>query len=106
MPLLAQLLTSLFGSFIAGLTKDLSRKATTLVVATGSFAVAAVTLMAAFRLVVKPLALAMFSTQYGQVIGLAFPPVAGSCIAAITACWIACAAYKMQLLIIKTTASA
>lgn len=106
MPLLGTLLASLFGSLLGGLGKDAARKAATLALALASFAAATVTLMAAFRALVAPLVQSMFSTSYGQFIGLAFPPVAGNCMAAYIGCWIACAVYRAHLRITQTTASA
>lgn len=105
MPQLATLLASLIGSLIGGFGKDAARKGATLLIATAAFAAATVALMLVFRTVVAPLVQAAFSTTLGQYIGLAFPPVAGNCIAATTACWIACAVYRLQTRIVQATAS-
>jgi len=48
----------------------------------------------------------MFSTQYGQFIGLAFPPISGTCMTSIATCWGGCALYKLKMQSIKMTASA
>ncbi|WP_038216660.1 hypothetical protein [Xenophilus azovorans] len=106
MPLLAQLFMGLFGSLLGGLAKDATRKAVTLAATITSFGVAAATLMLAFQSIVSPMLSAMFSTGYGQALGLAFPPVAGDCLASYVLCWLACAAYRAHLRITEATASA
>lgn len=105
MPLLASLLSGLLGSLLGGLGRDTARKSTVLVAALASFAAATGALMLAFSQFVSPLVQMMFSTQYGQFLGLAFPPVAGNCIAAITGVWIACAVYRAHVRITQTTAA-
>ena len=52
--------------------------------------------MVLFNAMVSPLVASMFSTQYGQFLGLAFPPVAGTCLATITATWVGCSTYKLR----------
>jgi hypothetical protein len=106
MPLLGQLFVSLFGGFFGGLLKDASRKTATLVVATAAIVTAGVTLMGIFNAAVAPLVAQMFSTQYGQFLGLAFPPIAGTCLATIVGCWLGCAAYRLAMQITQTAASA
>ena len=106
MPILAGLLASLFGGvasfFVQFLTKKIAVVAAAIVAIGTAFGI----LMAAFNTLVAPLASAMFRTSYGQFLGLAFPPMAGQCLTAITACWIACALYKLKVQSIKLTASA
>lgn len=106
MPILGNLLASLFGALIGGLGKDAARKTAVLIASLASFAAATGVLMALFRQQVAPMVGAMFSTQYGQFIGLAFPPVAGNCLASIAACWVGCAVYRAHLRITQTAASA
>lgn len=106
MPLLANLLSGLLGSLIGGLGKDTLRKSTVLVAALASFSAATVALMVVFKSQIAPLIGSMFSTQYGQFIGLAFPPVAGNCLASIAACWVGCAVYRLHVRITQATASA
>lgn len=61
-----------------------------------AFLAFAALLVAAFNMLVAPLAAQVFSTSWGMVLGLAFPPVAGTCLAALAACWSACSLYAMQ----------
>ncbi len=96
MPLLATLLAgllrglgSLFGvAFAAAAAVRLA--AVTALLAFG------VTLLAAFNAVIAPLAAAVFSTPYGQLLGLLFPPISGTAMAAIAAVWSACTLYGIQ----------
>ena len=106
MPILAGLLASLFGGISAFLVQFITRKIAVVAMAVTGFGLAVVALMATFNLLVAPLAQAMFSTQYGQFIGLAFPPMAGTCLASLATCWGACALYKLKVQSIKMSASA
>jgi len=105
MPLLGQLLVTLFGSFFASLAKDATRKAATLAAAFAAIVAAGVALMLVFNNTVSPLVSQVFNTQYGQFLGLAFPPVAGTCISAFTTCWVACGTYRLYLQITQASAS-
>lgn len=62
-------------------------------------------LYATMRSVVIPLASALFNTSYGSIIGLAFPPIAGQCILAITTIWSACTLYSFQRSAIRNITS-
>jgi len=106
MSLLAQLIAALVGGIASFIASMLSKKVTTMVLATGAITVVSAALIAAFNLAVTPLVQAMFSTQFGQFIGLAFPPISGTCMTSIGAMWAACALYKLKVVSIKMTASA
>lgn len=106
MPLLGALLVTLFGGIFASLAKDAGRKAAVMAMAIAGVVAMVALLMAFFNQTVSPLAQQMFQTQYGQYMGLAFPPVAGTCLAAITATWIACGTYKIRMKIIAISAAA
>lgn len=106
MPLLAGLLTSLFGGFAAQIAAMFVKKAGTAVAAAAAIGVAMGVLVVAFNTLVSPFVSSMFTTTYGQFIGLAFPPIAGSCLAAIGSTWAACGLYKLKVATIKATASA
>lgn len=106
MPILAGLITSLFGGIASLVAIWWGKKIAVSVLAVAAFALALTALMAMFNLVVTPLIAAMFSTTYGQFIGLAFPPMAGTCLAAIGTCWCGCALYKLKIQAIRLTAAA
>jgi hypothetical protein len=106
MPLLAALLTSLFGGLAAQIVAMFVKKGATAVTAAAAIGVCMTVLVVTFNTVVSPFIASMFSTTYGQFIGLAFPPIAGSCLAAIGTTWAACGLYKLKVATIKATASA
>lgn len=106
MPLLAGLISSLFGGIASLIALLWAKKISVTVIAVAAFAAALLALMATFNLLVAPLVQEMFSTSLGQFIGLAFPPIAGSCLAALGTCWGACALYKLKVQSIKMSASA
>jgi uncharacterized membrane protein required for colicin V production len=106
MPVLASLIASLFGGIAAFFVEHLTKKILTVAAAVAAFAVSFAALMLMFNTLVAPLVQAMFSTQYGQFLGLAFPPMAGTCLAAIAAAWGGCALYKLKIQSIKMSASA
>jgi len=106
MPLLAGLIASLFGGLATFLAQMWAKKIVVAGLAVAAFAVALGVLMAVFNGLVAPLVQSMFSTQYGQFIGLAFPPISGTCLTSIVSCWGACALYKLKMQSIKLTASA
>ena len=106
MPLLAGLISSLFGGIASFLALFWAKKISVSVLGVAAFAAALVALLAVFNALVAPLVAAMFSTQYGSFIGLAFPPIAGTCLASLGACWSACALYKLKMQSIRLTASA
>lgn len=104
MPLLAGMIQALIGALAAFIAGEVSKRATVALVAGGAISLSMLALVATFNLTVKPLVAAMFSTQYGQFIGLAFPPIAGTCLAAIGATWAACGLYKLKVATIKASA--
>ena len=106
MPLLAGLFGLLMGGMASMIALFWAKKISVAVLAIAGFALALAALMIVFNALVTPLVAAMFSTQYGQFIGLAFPPMAGTCLTAIAACWSACALYKLKVQSIKMSASA
>jgi len=97
------------GTFFTGLTGFLSTlfvaKVAGRLAAIAAITALGVALLLLFNSAVAPLASAVFSTPYGQLLGLVFPPVAGSCMAAITALWAACMLYRLQVQAIKITAN-
>lgn len=104
MPLFAQLVASLFTGLSAFLVKAFAAKVAIRVAAVGALAASGAALMIAFNTVVAPLVGALFSTAYGQLIGLAFPPVAGTVLAGVATVWVSCTTYKLQAQAIKLAA--
>lgn len=106
MPLLGALLVSLASGIASFFVQFLTRKLAVATAAVAALGLVTVALLAAFNGLVAPLVAQLFSTSYGQVLGLAFPPVAGTCMAIIGACWSACTLYKWQVGAIKLSAVA
>lgn len=96
MPLLGTLLVNLFSGLAAGLAAWFAQRIASKAIVVAGIVFAVGALMLVFNSTVAPLAAQMFATQYGQFLGLAFPPVAGTCLAAITTTWLACATYKLR----------
>jgi hypothetical protein len=96
MPILGQLLVSIFGGLSALLTGIFGAKVAIRVAAFSAFLGFGAALLLVFNTVVSPLVGGMFSTSYGQLLGLAFPPISGTCVAAIASVWSACALYGVQ----------
>lgn len=105
MPLLGALIGNLLAGLAVWLAKVIGTKVSVRVVAGASLLAAMAALMAVFNTQVAPLAAQAFSTQYGAVIGLAFPPIAGTCLATIVAVWLACATYRLQVNLIKLSSN-
>lgn len=87
MPLLAKLLAAVGGSIfalIAGLT---GAKIAARLIAVATLAGIYVSCVVYFSSMVSPWLLGVFSSAYGQFLGLLFPPVAGSVIASLIGYW-------------------
>lgn len=106
MPILAALFGTLFSGLASFLAQIWAKKVVVVGLAVAAFAVALTALMLAFNALLAPLLASMFSSQYGQFLGLAFPPIAGSCMVSIASAWSACALYKLKMQSIKMSASA
>jgi hypothetical protein len=104
MPALAALIPALFGALAGFLAKMFAVRLALRVSAVAALVACSALLMTTFNGVVAPLVAQAFSTQYGQFLGLAFPPVAGTCLAGIAAVWAACGLYKWQERVILVTA--
>ncbi len=105
MPLLAGLISSLITGVVAFLAKLFAAKLPIKVAAIAGLVAAGAALMVFFNTAISPLIGQAFNTQYGQFIGLAFPPVAGSCLATLLAAFLAIQTYKLQAKSIKLTAN-
>lgn len=104
MPLLATLISALFTGLGSFLLKLFLARLAIRIAAVAAIVAAGGALMAVFNGYVAPLVGAMFSSQYGQFLGLAFPPISGTCITVFTGVWMACMTYKLQVKAINSTA--
>lgn len=105
MQLLGLLLTGLFGGAVNFLVQYVTRKVAVAGVAIGALATVTGVLLVAFNAIINPFASSLFSTAYGQALGLAFPPVAGNCLTALSLSWTACALYSWQVRAINLAAA-
>jgi hypothetical protein len=88
MPLFAALVKALFGSAVSLLLALVAAKQAIRLSAVLIFAGLYLTSVVLYSAFVSPLLGSLFSTAYGQVIGLAFPPVSGTVIASLSALWV------------------
>lgn len=93
MPIFAALFVSIFGSLAGFLAAIVGRKVAVAAASIACLAILYGALFVAFNTIVSPLVAGMFSTQYGQALGLAFPPCAGNCLAALGSAWAATTAF-------------
>ena len=84
----------------------LSREQCTALAAAAAFTAALASLVGVFNAWIAPLVAQAFNTQYGQFIGLAFPPIAGSCLATLASAFLAIQVYKLGQRIATVSASA
>lgn len=87
MPLLATLLQALIGNATALWLAVRSAEQAVRLTAVGLLAAAYVACVAFWTTIVDPLIGALFSTVYGQLLGLAFPPLSGTVIAGLVGLW-------------------
>jgi hypothetical protein len=106
MPILATFIGALLSSLASFFVRFVAVKTSIALAAVAALSALSLGLVLTFNALVSPLVQQAFSTQYGQLLGLAFPPVAGTCIAAIAAAWAACGLYKWQVTAVKTIARA
>lgn len=104
MPLFAGLFTAFFSALGLFLAKLFAAKIA--IRALGVIALTALSagLVTAFNVAITPFVSAVFNTSYGQFLGLLFPPIAGTVIAALMAFWTAVMLYRLQARAISLTA--
>lgn len=100
MPLLAQLLQTLLGNAyrfeVLWRTKQVAYR----IWLVGVIGAAYVACVVGWSTLIRPLLAQIFTTGYGMVLGLAFPPLAGTVVAAVAAVWgcIVAKKYTMKML--------
>jgi len=104
-PIFAGLVSSIFGALSSWFVGLLGARVALRVAAVATIAGLAVALLALFNAVVAPMAASIFSTSFGQLLGLAFPPVSGSCVAALAGLWAASVTYRLQVQAVKVAAN-
>lgn len=96
MPIFAALVSALFTKIMLFMGLLFAKKVALTIAGVAALATVAGVLYATMRAVVVPLAAQLFSTTYGSIIGLAFPPIAGQCILGISTVWAGCTLYSYQ----------
>lgn len=89
MPIFAALFKVIMGNLVAFVTMYLTSKYAMRIAAVLALAAIYISAVTLFSTTVSPLIGALFSTGYGQFIGLAFPPIAGTVVAGYVALWVA-----------------
>lgn len=96
MPLLGGLLVTLFSGLAQFFVQFVSRKVAIGAAAVAALGVITLALLATMRGVIQPLAAALIPDQYNSFIGLAFPPIAGTCVTTLGVVWGATTLYGWQ----------
>lgn len=94
MPLLAAFLGSWITRLLGYMTAKFGAEIAIRMAFVAAIAAVYVALLVAFNGYIQPLLSALFSTGYGTVIGLAFPPIAGSVVTGLAALWVSLQTYR------------
>jgi hypothetical protein len=105
MPVFAAFFGALFSALGGFLVKLFLAKVAMRVVAVGALSALTTALLVTFNGWIAPLVAQLFSTQYGQLLGLAFPPIAGSVVSLLLIAFLAVTTYKTQYRAIRLTGS-
>lgn len=105
MPLFGALFSALFSALGIFLAKMFAAKLAIRLLGVAALTALGSALLMTFNGWIAPLVAMAFSTQYGQFIGLAFPPVSGTVLTLYFTAWIAVNTYKMQARAVALTAS-
>ena len=87
MPLLATLLASVGSGIYALIAAIVGAKIATRLTAVAALAAIYISCIAFFMGLIEPWLATLFSSTYGQLLGLLFPPIAGSVLAGLGAYW-------------------
>ena len=105
MPLFAAFFGALFSSLGVFLAKMFAAKLAIRLVAVGVLVALAGGLVTAFNAWLVPMISMLFNTQYGQFLGLAFPPIAGTVMTTYMTAVLSVATYKLQSHAVSVTAN-
>lgn len=94
MPALAALLVGWFARFFSLLVAEVGFKWAIRITIVAAVAAVYVALVMLFNTTISPLLSALFATSYGAVIGLAFPPIAGTVVTGLSILWAAKVGYS------------
>ena len=94
MPLFAALFSAISSSIFGLIVAAFGAKIAVRLTAVASVAALYAACVAVFNGMISPWIEAIFSTQYGQLLGLLFPPVSGTIMASLIAYWTSVLAFK------------
>lgn len=105
MPVFASMVAAFFNALALFLARLFAARIAIRVAAVTAIVGFGAVLMGTFNAVIAPFVAQVFSNPYGQLLGLAFPPVAGTVLAGVATLWVACTTYKLQVAAVKVTAN-
>ena len=105
MPIFAALFGAFSTAFGLLIAKVVAVKVAARAMGVAAFVLLSLALVATFNTAISPLVGALFSTQYGQFLGLLFPPIAGTVTATLMSFWLVVMAYRLQTRAIALTAN-
>lgn len=106
MPILAALWASIATAITSFLTRVLAGQISFRLFTLTTFFILSASIVGFFNAAISPLASNIFNTQYGQFLGLAFPPVAGTCVATLLGAIVFAVAYRFKMQFLRTAAGA
>lgn len=104
MPLFAQFFGALFTALGGFLLKLFVARVAVRVAAVTLMCSLAAGLLATFNMMIAPWISLVFNHEYGQWLGLLFPPISGTIITALMGFWLAVKTYQIQQRAIMVTA--
>lgn len=105
MPIFAAFFGALFSALGVFLAKMFAARLALRLIGVAALTAMSGALMVTFNNMIAPLVQAAFSTTYGQFLGLAFPPIAGTVLTLYFSAWLAVQTYRMQARAVALTAS-
>lgn len=104
MPIFAAFFGALFSALGVFLAKMFAAKLAIRVLGVTALTALGAGLLATFNNAISPLVQQLFMTSYGQFLGLAFPPIAGTVITVYLSAMLAIATYRLQARAVSLTA--
>lgn len=103
MPLFAAFFGAFFQALGLFLAKLFAARLAMRLIGVGVLITLSAGLVTAFNEFISPLIAALFSTQYGQFLGLAFPPIAGTVLTGLLSLWLAVFTYRLKVRVVQAT---
>lgn len=104
MTIFAQFFGALFSALGGFLLKLFAARVAIRITAVGIVMGLSGSMFVLFNTTIAPLIAQLFNTQYGQFLGLLFPPVSGTVITVLLSSWLAVATFMVQKRAVEITA--